>query len=132
MEQAVQEIVKIFDFAKTYEQLGAEELTYIDVEEKLTEAKALFSGFTPVILNECHGVRVLADSFLRQLFFNFIDNTRKYGKKTTTIRVFIEKTEKNGIKLIYEDDGVGISLRINRVYSLKALALVVVQVLDYF
>jgi signal transduction histidine kinase len=50
----------------------------------------------------------LADSFLRQLFYNFIDNTRKYGKKTTTIRVHYEKTDQESLKLIYEDDGVGI------------------------
>lgn len=42
------------------------------------------------------------------MFYNFIDNTRKYGKKTTTIRVFFEKAEGDSIKLVYEDDGVGI------------------------
>ena len=31
IEQSVQEIVKIFDFAKMYEQIGAEELTYVNV-----------------------------------------------------------------------------------------------------
>jgi signal transduction histidine kinase len=51
---------------------------------------------------------VRADSFLRQLFFNFIDNTRKYGKKTTTIKVHSERAEQNSLKLIYEDDGVGV------------------------
>ncbi len=108
MEQAVQEIVRIFDFAKMYEQLGAEELTYINVEEKLKEAVALFSGPIPTIINECHGLTVLADSFLRQLFFNFIDNTRKYGKKTTTIRVYFERADQDSLKLVYEDDGVGV------------------------
>ncbi len=108
MEQAVAESVKIFDFAKMYEQLGAEELTYVKVDEKLNEAVALFSGSFPTIINECQGLTVLADSFLRQLFFNFVDNTRKYGKKTTTIRVHFEKTDKDSLKLVYEDDGMGI------------------------
>ena len=53
---------------------------------------------------------MLADSFLRQLFYNFIDNTRKYGKKSTTIRVYFEKADNDSLKLIYEDDGVGIPL----------------------
>ena len=91
MEQAVKDSMKIFDFAKMYEQIGAEELTYVNVEEKLKEAEALFSGPIPTIINECYGLSVLADSFLRQLFYNFIDNTRKYGKKTTTIRVHYRK-----------------------------------------
>ena len=56
MEQAVEDSMKIFDFAKMYEQIGAEELTYINVEDKLNEAAALFSGPTPTIINECHGL----------------------------------------------------------------------------
>ena len=108
MEQAVAETVRIFDFAKMYEQIGVEELTYVSVEEKLKEAVALFSGLIPTIKSECQGLMVLADSFLRQLFYNFIDNTRKYGKKTTTIRVHYEKMDKDGLKLVYEDDGVGV------------------------
>ena len=108
MEQAVAESVRVFDFAKMYEQLGVEDLTYIDVEAKLNEAYALFSGTLPKIVNECQGLSVLADSFLMQLFYNFVDNTRKYGKKTTTIRVYFEKADQGSLKLVYEDDGVGI------------------------
>ncbi len=118
MEQAVKETIRIFDFAKMYEQLGVEDLTYIDVESKLKEACALFSGSLPNIINECQGLTVLADSFLRQLFYNFIDNTRKYGKKTTAIRMHYEKTNPENLKLVYEDDGVGISLE-NKVQLFK-------------
>ena len=110
MELAVKESMRIFEFAKMYEQLGAEELTYIDVEAKLNEACTLFSGSLPKIINECQGLTVLADSFLRQLFYNFIDNTRKYGKKTTTIRVHYERSDQDCLKMVYEDDGVGVPL----------------------
>jgi PAS domain S-box-containing protein len=108
MEQAVQEIVKILDFAKMYEQIGVEELTYVNIEETINEARSLFSGLNTVIINDCHGIKLLADSFLRQLFFNLIDNTRKYGQKTTTIRIYFQKDDDN-LKLIYQDDGVGVS-----------------------
>ncbi len=109
MEQAVKEISNIFDFAKMYEQIGVEELTYIDVEETLNDAVALFSGPIPKVINECQGLMVLSDSFLRQMFFNLIEDTRKYGRKTTTIRVYFEKAESGKLQLIYTDDGVGIS-----------------------
>jgi PAS domain S-box-containing protein len=118
MELAVAESVKIFDFAKMYEQLGLEDLTYIDVGSKLKEAVTLFSGTLPKINNECHGLTILADSFLRQLFFNFIDNTRKYGKKTTTIRAHYERTDQDSLKLVYEDDGVGVPVE-NKTYLFK-------------
>lgn len=53
---------------------------------------------------------MLADSFLRQLFFNLIDNSLKHGKKATTVKVSCEKEDQNWLRLIYEDDGVGISV----------------------
>src|SRR5664280_2714939 len=88
MEQAVKDSMKIFEFAKMYEQLGVEELKHVDVEKKVDEAAALFSGLNFKVVNDCYGLTVLADSFLRQLFYNFIYNTRKYGEKTTAIRIY--------------------------------------------
>ena len=54
-------------------------------------------------------MRALADSFLRQMFYNFIDNTVKYGEKATIVKVYFEQEESGGLQLIYEDNGVGIS-----------------------
>jgi PAS domain S-box-containing protein len=108
MEQAVRESMKIFDFAKMYEQIGVEELTFIDVAKAINEAVALLPDLTIKVVNDCHGLTVRADSFLRQLIYNFIENTRKYGQKTTTIRIYYEKTNQGYLKLIYEDDGIGI------------------------
>jgi len=109
MEQAVANSSKIFEFARMYEQLGVEDLKYVDVEETINEAVALFSGLNFKVVNDCHGLSLLADSFLRQLFYNLIDNTRKYGDKATTVRIYCEKTSQDILQLIYEDNGVGIS-----------------------
>ena len=43
IEQACKGIVNICDFAKMYEQIGVEELVFIDVEKTVDEAVALFS-----------------------------------------------------------------------------------------
>ena len=110
MEQAVAESIRIFEFARMYEQLGLEDLTYVNVKTKLKEASILFSGPLPTIICECDNLSLLADSFLRQLFYNFIDNTKKYGQKTTTIKVYFEKAGPDSMKFIYEDDGVGVPL----------------------
>ncbi len=110
IEQAVKDSVKIFEFAKLYEQLGVEELAYVDVEKAVDEAAALFSGSLNLkVINDCKGLSLFADSLLRQLFYNFMDNTRKHGKTTTTIRVHYGKTETGELRLIYEDNGAGIS-----------------------
>ncbi len=109
METAVQQTVKIFDFAKAYEMLGAEELGYIGVEKTVNEAISLFSDLKNVkVTNDCHGLIVLADSLLRQSFYNLIDNSLKHSQKITKIRVHYETTGNNELRLAYEDDGVGI------------------------
>jgi PAS domain S-box-containing protein len=109
MELASQQILKIMEFEKNYVQVGSEELKNTDVERYVSEAALLFSDLKgSKLINECSGLTVLADSMLRQLLYNMIDNTLKYGEKTTTIRVHY-KEEKDKLKLIYEDDGVGIS-----------------------
>jgi PAS domain S-box-containing protein len=110
MESVCEQIVRIFDFAKDYELLGAEELKYVDVEKFVDEAVSLFPNLQGVkISNGCHGLTVLADSLLRQLFCNLIDNSLKYGEKLSQIRIHYEKAEENQLRLIYEDDGVGIA-----------------------
>jgi len=108
IEQAVAESAEIFRFAKMYEQIGIEKLTFVDVGEAVDGAVALFSDLKLKLDNDCHGIRVLADSFLRQMFYNFIDNTRKHGEKTTAAKVYCEQEASGGLRLIYEDDGVGI------------------------
>jgi PAS domain S-box-containing protein len=110
MEQAVKEIAAIFDFAKMYEQLGVEELKYINAEKALNGAIALFSGSSSLeFINDCHGLSLLADSLLTQLFYNLIDNSLKHGEKVTKIRVHYEKADQDELIVVYEDDGVGVS-----------------------
>ena len=109
IEQQVKDSAKIFEFAKMYEQLGIEELSQVDVGNAVDEAVALFSGLKIKVVNDCQGRSVLADSFLRQMFYNFIDNTKKYGEKATIVRVYCDTSESDKLRLIYEDDGVGIS-----------------------
>jgi PAS domain S-box-containing protein len=110
MEAAVNQVTRIFDFARAYEMLGVEKLVYIDVEKTVDEAISLLSELNHIkIVNDCRGLTVLADSLLRQLFYNLIDNSLKYGEKLNQIGIHYEKAERNELRLIYEDDGVGIS-----------------------
>jgi len=108
MELASRQMLKILEFEKHYVQVGSEELKNIDVERYVSEAALLFSDLKGAkLINDCRGLTVLADSMLRQLFYNLIDNTLKYGEKTRRIRVHY-KEQGDNLKLVYEDDGVGI------------------------
>jgi PAS domain S-box-containing protein len=109
IEASVEQTVRILEFAKAYEMLGVEELVYVDVEKVVNEAVSLFSGLKDIkVINDCHGLTLLADSLLTQLFYNLIDNSLKYGEKISQIKTFYEETSQGQLKLVYEDDGVGI------------------------
>ncbi len=108
IESAIDQIEKLFDFATIYELLGMEELSYVNVEKSVKEAAMLFPDLAGAkLVNECHGLTVLADSMLRQLFYNLMDDTIKHGEKVSQIKVYY-KEGKDHLKLVYEDDGVGI------------------------
>jgi PAS domain S-box-containing protein len=109
IDSACKQIVEIFNFAKDYEMLGVDELTYIYVEDAVKKAVSLFSDLKGVRLAvKCSGLAVLADSLFRQLLYNLLDNSLKHGEKVSLIKIYYEKVADGEIKLIYEDDGVGI------------------------
>jgi PAS domain S-box-containing protein len=109
INNSIKEINKILEFTKIYEQLGVEELSLIDVGKSLDEVKTLFPDSKIEIINNCRGLMVLADSLIKQLFYNLIDNTIKHGRKATTINVYYEHKDPNELELIFEDNGIGIS-----------------------
>ena len=106
---AVKQVERIFSFASIYEKLGAEELVYIDVGKAFDEAVSLFSDLQGIrVVNDCRGLTVLADSLLRQLVYNLVDNSLKHGERVSRIRLYYEEDGRDKLKLVYEDDGVGI------------------------
>jgi PAS domain S-box-containing protein len=58
-----QQILRILEFSRVYEQLGAEEPKYVNVEECVNDAAATFTNLKNVkVKNSCRGLQVLADS----------------------------------------------------------------------
>ena len=110
IELAVKQIVEILEFSRNYEKLKAEKPTYVDVEKTFKDAVSLFENLKEIkTITCCDGLKLRADSLLRQIFFNLIDNSLKYGEKVTEIRLSCKKKIDESIDLVYEDDGVGIS-----------------------
>jgi PAS domain S-box-containing protein len=109
IDDSIKNICEILDFAKTYEMIGVEELVPVDIGKIFQNAVSLFSDLKGVkIENQCIGLELIADSLLTQVFYNLIDNSLKYGEKTTIIRVFAEKLDDQSIRLYFKDDGVGL------------------------
>jgi len=107
-QTACSQIRRVIEFSRDYEMLGKEAMTYVNVGKVFDEVVELFPDIKLEVKNECHGLAVLADSLLRELFYNLFENTLKYGKTATQIRLsYILEDEQ--LKLIYEDNGVGIA-----------------------
>jgi signal transduction histidine kinase len=102
-------IVRILDFAKTFELLGNEKLALMDVGAAFDKAVSLFTDLKGVkIVNDCTGFSVLADSMLTTIFHNLIDNSMKYGEKLAQIKAYTLNNADGSRSIVYEDDGVGI------------------------
>jgi len=91
-----------------YEQLGVEKLVEIDAAEAINQAIVMYPDLSFKVVNNCQGLSILADSFFKQLACNLIDNTKKHGQKTTTLKIHYEKPTQDNLNLIFEDDGIGI------------------------
>jgi len=109
IDLAIKQSDEMFEFSRIYEKIGVENPSEIDVAQCFDQAVALLPDLGTIkIVNDCQGLEVTADSLLKQLFYNFLDNSLKYGEKVTQIRLHFTK-EGDGVKLFYEDNGVGIS-----------------------
>ncbi len=110
IEEASTSIGRILEVSRAYEMIGNQALSPVDAGKALDEAKALFADLKGVkISNEVRSFNVMADTLLTTVFHNLIDNTLKYGEKTTNIRVYALENSDGSRSIVYEDDGVGIS-----------------------
>lgn len=108
IETAFASAERIFEFSSLYEKIGSERPSKENIFECFNQAVALLPNLSNIkIVNECQGLEVIADSLLRQIFYNFIDNSLKHGEKVTQIKICCSK-ECDQVKLYYEDDGVGV------------------------
>jgi signal transduction histidine kinase len=112
LESAVAMANRLFDFTAFYEKIGAQEQTEINIKNCFDEAVALYPNLGVIkIVNDTTGLVVVADSLLRQVFYNLIDNSLKHGQEVSQIRLHYYNDENNQTKLVYEDNGIGVALQ---------------------
>jgi PAS domain S-box-containing protein len=105
---AINQSEELFEFSRFYEKIGVEAPSDIDVAQCFNQAVAFLPNLGSIkIVNDCQGLTVTADSLLKQLFYNLLDNSLEHGEKVTQIRLHFTK-EKDGVRLFYEDNGAGI------------------------
>lgn len=100
----------IIENTKEYQKMGLNKPEWLSVERSIRAGASMISKKYDVDVEiEIHGLEIHADTLIDRIFYNFIENTIKYGKTATRIS-FSCKDTNNEVILICEDDGIGISL----------------------
>ena len=121
IKTATNNILSSLNFAKDFEMLGNQELTYTDVGKAFDQAITAFGDLRKVnIINECKGLTVYADEMLTTVFHNLIENSLKYGKTLTEIKIHAE-TKKEVTIIRYQDNGTGIDREIKEKLFVKGV-----------
>ncbi len=107
IDDAVEASNKLFEFSTMYEKIGVEKPSEIDIGIYFQQAADLLQNNNIKIVNECKGLVVTADTLIRQLFYNLLDNSSKHGKTVTEAMLYFNEKD-NDIELIYQDNGAGI------------------------
>jgi PAS domain S-box-containing protein len=99
---------RLFELSSLYEIIGVEQQHEIDVENCFAEAIKLVPNLEINVVNNAHGLKVNADSLLKQVFYNFIDNSLRHGEKVTEVSLSYH-VKAGETLLVYSDDGLGVS-----------------------
>jgi PAS domain S-box-containing protein len=104
---ACDSILKIVEFATSYEKLGSDKKRGVNVSKTFKSALNMFDLGDIQVEDECEGFSVQADSLLKSILYNLIDNTLRHGEDVSRIRLSVER---EGRQIVYQDDGVGMPL----------------------
>jgi PAS domain S-box-containing protein len=108
--RTAEQISSIIRFTKEYEEVGFASPTWQEICTLADGASEEAVLIAVKVKNDLPvGADVFADLLLGKVFYNLIDNSIRYGEKTTQVRFSAE--ERDGtLVIICEDDGVGVPL----------------------
>lgn len=109
MKKAALAIQKELEFTADYESVGVDNPVWLDVNRACKQGLMALNLEGVSVAIDLDGIEILADPMLDKVFHNLVDNSMRHGKKVTKIRIHSQVT-KDGLTLIYEDDGVGVPL----------------------
>jgi signal transduction histidine kinase/ABC-type phosphate/phosphonate transport system substrate-binding protein len=108
-ERAAHAIERQILFTKEYENLGAGASVWQSVEKSLHTTLTSLPLGSIRVAGEVRDLEVYADPLFERVFYNLIDNALRYGgENMTSIHISPQESE-NGLVIVVEDDGEGIS-----------------------
>jgi PAS domain S-box-containing protein len=104
MESATRAIKDQIEFTRDYQDLGGHEPLWQELNGIL--ARQRFPA-TITLNADVREIWIFADPMLEKVFFNLLDNSLMHGQTVTEISVSHTRYG-NGLKIVWEDNGVGI------------------------
>lgn len=109
LRESIDAINSKISFTRYYEQMGAQKPRWQCISTIITEIGNSDPRFSSLkIHNSLDSLEIFADLMLPKVFSNLIDNSIRHGMAVTTISLSYT-VQDTGCRIIYEDDGVGIS-----------------------
>jgi PAS domain S-box-containing protein len=104
-------IASMIQFTRTYESIGVNEPTWQETHALAdTAAKDVALGTIQLVNDLPAGAEIYADPLIIKVFYNLMDNAVKYGGEGMTTIRFSSHTSDNGLVIVCEDNGAGISV----------------------
>ncbi len=107
MKEAVHHIERQIAFTRDYQDIGIHTPQWQNVRDVIRHTQKSINISPIEVKIEFTDVEIFADPLIIKVFFNLMDNARRYGEKITWIRFFAETRGTHHI-IICEDNGAGI------------------------
>ena len=103
IHDSVKGIIQQIDFSKNYQDIGTKSPKWLNFSNMIIFAHnpALH------IIDETGTLLIFADPLFENVLYNLIDNTIRHGETATEVHVTVV-TEKDQIRIIWTDNGVGV------------------------
>ncbi|MDD4137594.1 MAG: ATP-binding protein [Methanoregula sp.] len=109
-DRAAESIGRQIEFTKYYEEIGVNAPEWQDIPRLIHSARSQLPLPDKVrFIIDLPPVKVFADGLIEKVFYNLMENTLRHGERVSRIRFSFCMTE-SGAEIVYEDDGVGISM----------------------
>ncbi len=95
------------EFARDYQNMGTKRPQWVDVRAACRRAASNMDLKDVSVVIELRDLEVFTDPMLEKVFYNLIDNSIRHGGAVRNVR-FSFMRDRNGMKIICQDDGIGI------------------------
>jgi PAS domain S-box-containing protein len=113
-------ILEQINFTGYYQDIGNTKPRWQYVENAIREAASMLPPERVVLHLDIDKTEILADLLLIRVFYNLMENSLRHGEHVTEIFYRCEKRP-DGLAIIYEDNGVGIPVKIKERIFLKGM-----------